>query len=201
MVDSDFYHEGMRAFQDTFDGRRVADAIARHHLHNALLPEDRALIEHSCQFFIATAWGECVDCSVKAGPPGFVRVLDDNTIEYPEYDGNSMYRTLGNLKKNDHCGLLFIQTGEFARKLRIRGTATLLPFGGDRSVYRGTRVVVRIKCQFFPNCGRYLNDGPVDRGEEAPCWKGLPHLRNILPVDDPHRAGLLWADKKHDREG
>ena len=62
--------------------------------------EDRELIAASPFFFIATAWGEYTDCSMKSGDPGFVRVTGPGWLEYPEYDGNSMYRTLGNIARN-----------------------------------------------------------------------------------------------------
>lgn len=186
MGEDQFYHDGMRALQDLCDGRRIADAIESHHVHSFLLPEDRKIIANSTQFFIATAWEGFVDCSVKAGPAGFVRIIGEDIIEYPEYNGNSMYRTLGNLRKNGNCGLLFIQTAEPKKKLRIRGKATVTAADKSRHMDRGTKFLVQIQCQFFPNCNRYLQDGPVERGGQPPSWKMLPHLREILPADDPY---------------
>jgi len=56
--------------------------------------------------FIATsdAGGEC-DCSFRAGPAGFLRVLDERTIAYPEYRGNGVMASLGNIIENPHIGM------------------------------------------------------------------------------------------------
>ena len=104
-----FFHEGMREFQDELDGRRVADAIERHRKHYSLWDSERELIQGAQFFFIASAFREYVDCSIKSGDPGFVKIISENVIEYPEYDGNSMYRTLGNIKRNPNVGLLFVK--------------------------------------------------------------------------------------------
>ena len=53
--------------------------------------------EKSKFFFISSSWNGYIDCNIKSGDPGFVKIIDKGTIEYPEYDGNSMYRTAGNV--------------------------------------------------------------------------------------------------------
>ena len=51
--------------------------------------------------FIATADAEGrPQSSYKGGDPGFVRVLDERTIAFPNYDGNGMYLTAGNMLVN-----------------------------------------------------------------------------------------------------
>ena len=50
---------------------------------------------------------QSVDCSFKGGAPGFVRVIGDNVVAWPDYDGNRMYRSLGNIVRNARVGLLF----------------------------------------------------------------------------------------------
>ncbi|WP_436761126.1 pyridoxamine 5'-phosphate oxidase family protein [Streptosporangium sp. V21-05] len=71
--------------------------------------DDRAWIESADTFFVATsAPGLGADLSHRGGNPGFVRVLDDRRLVWPEYVGNSMYMTLGNLELDDGCGLLFL---------------------------------------------------------------------------------------------
>jgi hypothetical protein len=56
--------------------------------------------------FVASsnADGEC-DCSLRSGPPGFVHTLDPKTLVYPEYRGNGVMATLGNITENPHIGL------------------------------------------------------------------------------------------------
>ena len=105
-----FYHDGMRELQDRFDGRRVADALATHRRRWDFWPEDRVMIEAAPFFFIATSFGDYTDCSMRSGMPGFVKITGPGTIEFPEYDGNSMYRTLGNISRNPRVGLLFVNS-------------------------------------------------------------------------------------------
>ena len=76
-------------------------------------------------FFIATADAHGQpDCSYKGGLPGFVRVLDDTTLAIPDYDGNGMYRTWGNVLVNPQVGLLFPDF-EQPKRLRVNGTARI----------------------------------------------------------------------------
>jgi uncharacterized protein len=65
--------------------------------------------------FVATSdsHGEC-DATFRAGPPGFIRVLDENTVAWPEYRGNGVMASLGNMAENPHVGILFV---DFVRDL------------------------------------------------------------------------------------
>ena len=73
------FHEGQRALQDRFDGRRVADALEKHRRLEAFNKKMTSMIESATFFFLATAHGESVDCSFKGGPRGFVRVTGPKT--------------------------------------------------------------------------------------------------------------------------
>src|SRR4051812_22923030 len=105
---SSLFHVGNRALQDRFDGRRVADALEARRRVTAFLPEHVAFIEAAPFFFLATAAEGAVDCSFKGGPPGFVRITGPATLEWPDYDGNSMYLSLGNIARSAAIGMLFI---------------------------------------------------------------------------------------------
>ncbi|HUF99996.1 MAG TPA: pyridoxamine 5'-phosphate oxidase family protein, partial [Ilumatobacter sp.] len=76
----DRYHDGQREFQDRFDTRRLADRLAE--ATSDTFGETRtAFVEARDMFFIATTDAEGFpDCSYKGGDPGFVQVVDDNTI-------------------------------------------------------------------------------------------------------------------------
>lgn len=75
-------------------------------------------------FFLATADAQGrPSCSYKGGEPGFVRVLDEQTLAFPRYDGNGMFLSLGNALENPHVGLLFIDFVR-ARRLRFNGEAS-----------------------------------------------------------------------------
>lgn len=77
--------------------------------------------------FIATAdrQGDC-DASFRAGPPGFVQVLDEKTLTFPEYRGNGVMASLGNITENPHIGLLFIDFFEAKVGLHVNGRAQIL---------------------------------------------------------------------------
>jgi predicted pyridoxine 5'-phosphate oxidase superfamily flavin-nucleotide-binding protein len=105
----DFYHDGMRELQDRYEGRTVADRLATNRMRTQFNAADREFIESSPFFFLATSTPQSVDCSFKGGEPGFVRVMGENVVAWPDYDGNRMYRSLGNIAYNPRVGLLFIR--------------------------------------------------------------------------------------------
>jgi len=187
------FHEGHRELQDKFDGRKTADALEKHRRLDRLRDEDIQFIEQSEFFFLATAHGDSVDCSFKGGPPGFVRVTDPLQLEWQDLDGNSMYRSLGNILKSPRVGLLFIQFDANPRRLRINGKCTLA--GGDE---KDSKITVRLQAdEIFRNCPRYIPDLssnnpspylPDPNGVGAkPEWKSFDDLRDALPAHDPHR--------------
>ena len=194
----DFFHEGMRHFQDLFDGRRTAEAIEKNRKHYEFWDDEKDIIENSKFFFIASSWKGYIDCNIKSGDSGFVKIISNNTIEYPEYDGNSMYRTAGNISKNKNVGLLFINFDGKSRRIRINGSATIHHDKNTLKGHYGAKFVVRVKCEIYPNCPRYIPnlDTKVPslyvprEGQEdppAPEWKNRDYIKNILPKDDPHK--------------
>src|SRR5213079_2225067 len=123
---SSAYHDGARALQDRFDTRRLADRLDEKFLsHPNIDADDRAFIERMDMFFLATADSEGrPQCSYKGGDPGFVRVLDERTIAFPNYDGNGMYLSMGNVAVNPRVGMLFIDF-EKPSRLRLEGAASI----------------------------------------------------------------------------
>lgn len=197
------FHDGHRALQDRFDGRRVADALERHRRLGAFRDADRALIEGAAFFFLATAHGESVDCSFKGGPPGFVRVTGPTSLEWPDFDGNSMYRSLGNIAaagpEGGSVGLLFVTFDGSSTRLRVNGRATIVYDDPRLDDFPGAKMMVRLAArEIFPNCPRYIPDlgsgtpsaytPERDRPLAKPDWKGRDYIRDILPERDPHRS-------------
>lgn len=188
------FHDGHRSLQDRFDGRRMADALAERRRFATFRPQDIALIEGAEFFFLATAHGPSVDCSFKGGPPGFVRVTGPARLEWSDLDGNSMYRSLGNVLRSPRVGLLFIRFGPRPERLRVNGTCSLR----DGPAETGHRTIATVEAdQIFPNCPRCIPDLtrqapspwlPDDTGVgPRPDWKDAEDLRDALPADDPHR--------------
>jgi uncharacterized protein len=190
------YHEGNRRLQDRFDTRRLADRIEERIVHDAIDEDDRAFIERQDMFFIATADEEGrPNCSYKGGEPGLVRVLDEHTVAFPNYDGNGMYLSAGNLLRNPQVGLLFISFTE-QKRLRLNGVASVDPDDPLLSEYPRAQFVVRVRAtEVFPNCPRYVHRMElVERSRFVPkaeCeppvpeWKRREWARDVLPAGDP----------------
>src|SRR5512136_1534921 len=113
------YHSGARELQDRFDTRRLADRLDERLLSRSVIrAEDRAFIERMDHFFLATADADGrPQCSYKGGDPGFVRVLDEHTIAFPNYDGNGMYLSMATVLRTRQVGILFI---DFENQSRMR---------------------------------------------------------------------------------
>lgn len=199
---SSSYHDGSRALQDRFDTRRLADRIEQRFLSRPVIgAEDRALIERLDMFFLATADREGrPQCSYKGGDRGFVRVLDETTIAFPNYDGNGMYLSMGNALANPHVGLLFIDfTAERPTRLRVNGIASIDESDQLIDRYPGAQFIVRVRAtEVFPNCPRYIHRMALversrfvphnDRKTPIPEWKRADWACDVLPHDDPART-------------
>ncbi|MGH8107398.1 MAG: pyridoxamine 5'-phosphate oxidase family protein [Arenimonas sp.] len=195
MANDPMYHEGMRQLQDMRETRALADRLEQVVVRTAFTDEDRAFIERSAMFFIATADADGhPDCSYKGGLPGFVHVLDDHTLAIPDYDGNGMYRTWGNVLCNPHVGLLFLDF-EQPKRLRVNGTAQVVKDDPLCSAYPGCVFVVRISvARIFPNCPRYIHKMQLlehsvhaprpDYTPPTPAWKTFEVFHDALPARD-----------------
>jgi hypothetical protein len=193
------YHAGMRELQDRFDTRALADRLDERLGRNAFTPEDRAFIESRPLFFLATADADGQpDVSHKGGDPGFVRITGDNELAFPSYDGNGMFRSLGNMTVNPAVALLFIDF-ERPNRLRVNGHARLVFDDPLRASFVGAQLVVRVRAErIFPNCPRYIHrmtvverSPYVPRDAQAvpvPKWKRMDDFKDVLARDDPARS-------------
>ena len=199
---SELYHEGARELQDRFDTRRLADRLDERFVQQPVIDaDDKAFIERMDMFFLATADADGrPQCSYKGGDPGFVRVLDERTVAFPNYDGNGMYLSMGNLLVNPDVGMLFIDfTAARPSRLRLNGVASVDEGDELAALWPGAQFVVRVRAtQVFPNCPRYIHRmALVERSrfvprEEAgpppvPDWKRTDWACDVLPADDPAR--------------
>jgi hypothetical protein len=189
-----FYHDGNRQLQDRYDTRRLADRLEERS-RVAFSDGDRALIEAADMFFLATVTPDGQPtCSYKGGDPGFVRVVGERTLGFPNYDGNGMYLSMGNLSVTPRVGMLFV---DFAapRRLRVEGVASITP--GDPLVdeYPEAQFVVRVEAtRIYPNCPRYIHRMELversrfvpHRGQDTPVpdWKRADWSRDVLPERD-----------------
>lgn len=194
---TNLYHEGQRQFQDLFDTRRLADRLAE--ATNETFDDVTAtFISTRDMFFIASTDPDgAPDCSYKGGDPGFVRVIDAGTLVFPVFDGNGMFRTLGNMTVNPGVGLLFIDF-ETGSRLRVNGDASVDLDDPLTASYQGALCVVRVRARsIFANCRRYVHEYrkvspspfvPRDDVEPpVPDWKLDPWFDGTLPTADPAR--------------
>ncbi|HSW21668.1 MAG TPA: pyridoxamine 5'-phosphate oxidase family protein [Burkholderiaceae bacterium] len=195
---SETFHAGMRQWQDRFDTRRLADRLDERLGRSAFTAEDRAFIESRSMFFLASADDQGrPDCSYNGGDPGFVRITADDELAFPSYDGNGMFRSLGNVIANPGVGLLFIDF-ESPRRLRVNGRASITEDDPLLGSFVGAQLVVRVRAErIFPNCPRYIH--PSARAEPSPYvaraghkppmpkWKRMEIVADVLPRESAGR--------------
>jgi len=195
MADIAMYHQRSRELQDRYSTRRLADRLVEVLARNAFTDDDRAFIESRPLFFLATADADGrPDCSHKGGLPGFVRVVEPDTLAFPDYDGNGMFKSLGNVLANPAVGILFIDF-ESPRRLRVNGRASIGDDDPLLTQFEGATLIVRVKADaIFPNCPRYIHKMKVvEQSAYVPCaghvppvpgWKKQPVFREVLPPGD-----------------
>ena len=200
MPGSALYNDGNRRLQQEFDSRRIADRLEAVTLRTAFTESDRAFVERAIFFFLATADAQGrPDVSHKGGMPGFVRVTGPSELAFPDYDGNGMFKSLGNVCVNPNVALLFIDF-ERPRRLRVNGTATIRRDDPLMATAVGAQMIVRVQARaIFPNCPRYIptmalvepsvyaprqGEVPVE-----PAWKSAPEFADAVHPRQPSAGG------------
>lgn len=117
-------------------------------------------IESQPFFFIATsnAEGHC-DASFRgrdydaSGPLPALQAIDERTLIFPDFPGNGLYNSLGNIRVNPHIGMLFMDF-ERQRRVRLNGRAAMrAPSPRERSLWPGAQAIVEVTVeQAFGNC-------------------------------------------------
>lgn len=187
------YHEGNRELQDAFGSRALADRLEQVTRHATFTDADAAFIAEQAFFFLATADAQGrPDCSFKGGPVGFAKVTAPDELIFPDYDGNGMFKSLGNILANPHVGLLFIAMNEAPRRIRVNGTAQVLSDDPRMAETPGAQLLVRVTpTDIFPNCPRYIPDLKIespssytpraDAAPTEPVWKGFDIFKDVVP--------------------
>jgi hypothetical protein len=194
---SELYGNTHRAFQDQHDTRRLADRLESL-AHAELDPNDRAFIEGATFFFLATVDEQGrPTVSYKGGPAGFVRPIGPAELVFPAYDGNGMFLSLGNIASTSQVGLLFIDF-QSPRRLRVQGTAHVIPNEGPHSVPGAIHLVRIALSQIFVNCGRYIHKlesrrlsphVPDESGQQPfPAWKRIDIIADSLCEKDQNKV-------------
>ncbi|UTP37903.1 pyridoxamine 5'-phosphate oxidase family protein [Phenylobacterium sp. LH3H17] len=187
------YHQGNRDLQDAFGSRALADRLEETLRRKVFNEADGAFIAAQSFFFLATADVEGrPDCSFKGGPVGFVQVAAADELIFPDYDGNGMFKSLGNIAANPHVGLLFIAMGEKPQRLRVNGTASVSQDDPRIVGIPGAQLLVKVRpTDIFPNCPRYIPSLQVvepstytpkaDAPPVEPAWKSFEAFADVVP--------------------
>jgi predicted pyridoxine 5'-phosphate oxidase superfamily flavin-nucleotide-binding protein len=190
------YNDGSRGYQDRFDTRRLADRIDERLVRDRIDDDDRAFVERCDMLFLATSDAEGrPQCSYKGGEPGFVRVVDEHTVTFPNYDGNGMFLSAGNALVNPNVGLLFISFVE-RKRMRLNGIAEHVDDDPLLAAFPEAQFLWRVRArEVFPNCPRYIHRYElVERSRfvpktgcatPVPDWKRRDWARDVLAADDP----------------
>jgi uncharacterized protein len=187
------FHNGNRDLQAMFGSTALADRLVERLCRSQFTDDDKSFIESLEFFFLATS--DPVgrpDCSFKGGAPGFVRVVRPDLLVWPDYDGNGMFKSLGNIAVNPSVGLLFIRMGEAPKRLRVNGRAEIAFEGPLMKDFAGAQALIRLTpVDIFPNCPRYIPDPAAAKpspyipheGEAPaePTWKANPAWKDVVP--------------------
>lgn len=172
-----FGSDGERALQVKYDSQARAMAFYENQMLDYLNPSMRDFISRREMVFVSTAdrQGNC-DSSFRSGEPGFVEVVNDKTLRYPEYRGNGVFASLGNIVENPRIGLLFIDFFESCMGLHVNGTAYIV----ERSVEDDERVerwVVIHVDEAYIHCSKHIPllkklDKEIHWGTDRDQYKG-----------------------------
>jgi predicted pyridoxine 5'-phosphate oxidase superfamily flavin-nucleotide-binding protein len=191
------FHEGNRTLQNRYGGQGVADKIVELVETQTFTEEFQAFVESVPFFFLATSAGGNTDCSFKGGAPGFVRVTAPDRLIFPDYDGNRMYKSLGNILENPSVGLLFMKfgaeegQGALYLRLRVSGQASVHDDHEALESYPGAQRIVEVAVEhIFPNCPRYIphmqevapsrHIPQANADQPVPEWKKIPPIAELL---------------------
>ena len=186
--------EGEYRAQQMFGTERRAAAFYRNQMESEINANMQSFIAGQDMVFISTAnaKGEC-DSSFRAGTTGFVRILDSKWLAYPEYRGNGVMASIGNILENPQIGLMFIDFFQSTVGLHVNGKAKVLT---NDEIIRLPNVTDAIRDDASVNGGRHPECWALVEVEEAfiHCSKHIPLLKKLdKPVhwgtDDEHLKG------------
>ena len=205
------YTAEARKLQDRFDTRNLADAELAVIVHDELSEPDRGFISAAEMFWLASVDDKgSPTVSYKGGAPGFVSIIDGRTLVFPNYDGNGMYFSMGNIATTSEIGMLFMAFDRPAR-LRVQGRATLTDDKAMVGRFPGAQFAVKVDITaLITNCPRYIPKmqrmagsryvpDAVTGAQHIPGWKRIDAIQAVLPARDQNKAdtvgGLITMDQ------
>lgn len=153
--------EGERTLQERFETKERALRFYEDSVYDRLNDVMQAFIDERIMFFLSTTDADGkTDCSPRLGPQGFVTVLDDSRLAYPEFRGNGVQASLGNMYENPYATLLFVDWWETTVGLHVNGSVTLrdgIPAVHDPTDADRTKTWVEIEVEeAYIHCAKHL---------------------------------------------
>lgn len=202
-----------RALQDEFGTRKLADRVEEAIFSTEFDDMSRAYIGAVDFFFLASVDAEGQPTvSYKGGFPGFAKVVDDKTLVFPNYDGNGMFLSMGNLDATGKIAMLFINF-ERPSHMRLKGTASILRDDPLLAEYPEANFLVRVDVTgIWVKCPRYIHKHQrvessryvPKAGKQTPLagWKYREDIKDVLKPEESERAkaeGLITGDEYAER--
>jgi len=190
-----FYSDSQRALQKAGQHEKLADVVVHAIVRDELEELHTDYINSRDYFFLSSVNGEGEPTvSYKGGPVGFVKVMSPNRLIFPNYDGNGMWLSMGNIDEASKIGMLFMDMVTPWR-IRVQGTAKLSQDAELMAQYPGSNMVVDVAVDVvFQNCSRYIHKHTrvetspyvpaADGSQPFPAWKRIDGLQPVLHPDD-----------------
>ncbi len=171
---------GERLLQERLGTAKRAEKFYANQVLDHVNDVMRDFIAQRDLMFISTADGEgnC-DATLRAGEVGFVRVLDERTLLYPEYRGNGVMASLGNMSENAHVGLLFVDFTGTRVGLHVNGSVRV---HHDPAVYGESRPLAHANKK---------GESPLEHWVEVTVHEAYIHCSKHIP-----RYDVLPAERR-----
>lgn len=196
----DFYTAAQRKLQDENGTTKLSHAVIQAIVRDALEDYHIEYIESRDYFFLSTVTAEGEPTvSYKGGPVGFVKHLGDGRLVFPNYDGNGMWLSMGNIDAASKVGMLFMDF-ETPWRIRVQGDARLSKDPDLMAQFPGCNMVATVDVtRVFQNCARMIHKHkrvephsiyvPDAEGNQPfPAWKRIEPLQDYLPEKDQGKA-------------
>jgi len=194
-----FYTDAQRKLQRQGQHEKLAEVVVHAIVRDELEAIHTDYIASRDYFFLSTVNADGMPTvSYKGGPVGFVRVMAPNRLIFPNYDGNGMWMSMGNIDAASKVGMLFMDMVTPWR-IRLQGSARLSQDPELMALFPGCNMVVDVVVEVvFQNCARYIHKHsridsspyvPDAHGKQPfPAWKRIDGLQPVLHPDDQGRA-------------
>lgn len=207
----EFYTDAQRKLQSDNGHDKLSMAVIQAIVRNDLEDYHVDYITSRDYFFLSTVTAEGEPTvSYKGGPVGFVKHLGGNRLVFPNYDGNGMWLSMGNIDAVEKVGMLFMDF-ETPWRIRVQGSAKTSKDPALLALFPGCNMVVLVDVtRVFQNCARMIHKHkraeehsiyvPDSKGVQPfPAWKRIDAIQDYLHEKDQGRAkeegGLITIEE------